>query len=67
MKRVLLAAAALLFLLASCSAHEAKKEEQEEPEPVTSGDYTYLLLEDGTAEILSYTGEETDHGCSWSG
>ena len=60
MKRILLAAAAMLFLLASCSAREAKKEEQKDPEPVTSGDYTYLLREDGTAEILSYTGEETD-------
>ena len=31
-----------------------------ESEVITSGDYEYILLEDGTAEIHNYWGKETD-------
>lgn len=60
MKKVFCAALAFLLLLVSCSAPAAESGAQKEAEPVTSGAYTYVVLDDGTAEILSYTGEEAE-------
>ena len=44
----------LLTLLIACSLSFALAEE--EPTVYTSGDYKYVLLEDGTAEITDYKG-----------
>ena len=41
----------LCFAMISACAEEAAK-----PEPITSGEYQYILLEDGTAEITGYNG-----------
>ena len=61
MKKLLCAVFALLFLLTACSSPAKKdKRKEAEPEPVTSGDYTYIVLEDGTAQILSYAGSDAD-------
>ncbi len=35
----------------------AQAEETEGPETLVSGDYKYILLEDGTAEITGYSGD----------
>ena len=48
---VLLIASLLCACLACAAAEEA------EPETFTSGDYRYILLGDGTAEITKYNGE----------
>ena len=52
MKKSLFAIMTML-LLALCACAGA-----EEPEQITSGDYVYTLLEDGTAEIVRYSGRE---------
>ena len=44
----------LLLLGAFAAAEEAERETH------FSGEYTYVLLEDGTAEILLYGADETD-------
>ena len=49
MKKLLLILVLLVFCPLFCTA-------EEEPEKYTSGAYTYTLLEDGTAEIIRYTG-----------
>ena len=46
---VILVVAALLTVFASCS---------KESKPITSGDYTYVILEDNTAKITKYNGTE---------
>lgn len=46
---VILVIAALLTVFCSCS---------KESKPVTSGDYTYVVLEDNTAKITKYNGTE---------
>lgn len=51
MKRLWLLVALLLCFTLACAAEEA-------PTEYVSGDYTYVLLDDGTAEIVSYNGEE---------
>lgn len=60
MKKGLCAAMIFLLLFAACAAPAAKPAETKAPEPVTSGDYTYLLLEDGTAELLAWTGDAAE-------
>ena len=57
MKRSALIATLALALLLCCSVCLA---EEAKPETFTSGDYQYVLLEDGTAEIIAYTGEEAE-------
>lgn len=59
MKKALCAALVFLFL-AACAAPAPKPTEEIEAEPVTSGDYTYVRLEDGTAELLAYSGEAAE-------
>ena len=55
MKRaVLLCSLALLFAL----LFSFVLAEETEPETFTSGDYEYILLPDGTAEITKYSGED---------
>lgn len=46
--------AILLVFSTVCIASAADKE----PTPITSGDYQYVVLDDGTAEITKYTGSE---------
>lgn len=46
---VILVIAAVLTVFSSCS---------KESEPVTSGDYTYVVLEDNTAKITKYNGTQ---------
>ena len=36
----------------------AAQAEASEPAPIQSGNYSYILLEDGTAEIVDYSGDE---------
>ena len=50
---------ALLLCFGLCSIARAEGEEPA-PEVFTSGDYTYILLEYGTAEITKYSGKESD-------
>ena len=50
MKRLIISVLAFLFLL--CTATLAETDETEEHR---SGDYTYVILEDGTAEITKYS------------
>ncbi len=59
MKKALCAALVFLFL-AACAAPAPKPTEEKEAEPVTSGDYTYILLADGSAELLAYSGEAAE-------
>ena len=59
MKKALCAALVFLFL-AACAAPAPKPTEEIEAAPVTSGDYTYVRLEDGTAELLAYSGEAAE-------
>ncbi len=47
---IILAAAAILTVFCSCGKKES--------EPVTSGDYTYVVLEDNTAKITKYNSAE---------
>lgn len=47
---IILAAAAILTVFCSCGKKES--------DPVTSGDYTYVVLEDNTAKITKYNGTE---------
>ncbi len=47
---------AVLLILVSILAITAAM--AEDLNPVTSGDYQYFLLEDGTAEIVGYNGSE---------
>ena len=52
MKRICIAlCTVVLLLLAVCAAGA-----EGSPEVYTSGDYRYTLLEDGTAQIMKYTG-----------
>ena len=53
MKKLLLCAAALLLLALPCLAEESGEAARE---TFTAGDYTYALLDDGTAEIVRYAG-----------
>ena len=57
MKKLLLTLLALLLLL---TAPFALAEEPEEPTVYTSGDWKYILLDDGTAEITRYKGKATE-------
>lgn len=50
---------ALLLCLCLCPVARAERETPE-PEVFTNGDYTYILLEDGTAEITKYRGTVED-------
>jgi hypothetical protein len=50
---IIVAVVAVLSLLWSCSFSES-----EEPVVFESGDYKYIVLEEGTAEITKYTGKE---------
>ena len=54
MKRILSIAILVLMLLALCLTACA---EETEPKTYTSGDYRYILLDDGTAEITWYNGK----------
>lgn len=47
---IVLLLAALMTVLCSCG--------EKEPEPVVSGEYTYVALEDNTAKITKYNGTE---------
>lgn len=47
---IILAAAAILTVFCSCGKKES--------EPVTSGEYTYVVLEDNTAKITKYNSAE---------
>ena len=49
--------AVLLLMLGLCFAAAA---EEAEPTEYTSGDYKYILLPDGTAEITRYTGNAAE-------
>ena len=53
MKKLLLCATALLLLALPCLAEESGEAARE---TFTAGDYTYALLDDGTVEIVRYTG-----------
>ena len=58
MKKLLAALLILSVLFLSLPAAIAEEPtETTEPEVFTSGDYSYILLEDGTVEITKYTGE----------
>ena len=48
---------AVILLFAVLIVLGLSRAEQTEPEVFTSGDYQYVLLEDGTAEIVGYSGE----------
>ena len=52
-KKVLFAVLALALLLGAAALAE-------EPEVFTSGDFQYILLEDGTAEITKYSGKDVE-------
>lgn len=54
MKRTLFAIPIALLLLALCLTACA---EETKPETFTSGDYTYILLENGAAKITGYSGK----------
>ena len=58
MKRYLAVFIILTLLLSLCSISHA--DEKEQPEVFTSGDWQYIILEDGTASIAKYLGEETE-------
>lgn len=45
----------ILILLAACCAFAAAEREEH-----TAGDYTYVVLEDGTAEIAKYSGDAAE-------
>ena len=55
MKHLLRMLVCVLLLTALCAFAPA---EETEPETFTSGDYEYILLKDGTAEITRYNGEQ---------
>ena len=55
MKKFFAIALALLLILGISAALA----EESEPTVYTSGDYQYILLPDGTAEITDYTGKDT--------
>ncbi len=55
MKQCRLIVAVLLMALCICTAAAA-----DEPLKYTSGDFVYVLLEDGTAEITAYTGKAAE-------
>ena len=55
MKKFFAIALALLLILGISAALA----EESEPTKYTSGDYRYILLPDGTAEITDYTGKDT--------
>lgn len=54
---VLLAAVTVLCLFAACGG-KTKNNEPEEVETLKSGDFEYVLLEDGTAEIVKFNATE---------
>ncbi|MBR3765521.1 MAG: leucine-rich repeat domain-containing protein [Clostridia bacterium] len=54
MKKLLLALLAVVLLLAACALAE------DAPIVYTSGDFQYILLEDGTAEITGYSGKAAE-------
>ena len=56
--RKLLAVLLALCLVIPCAFAEEDSAETPEPERYTCGDYAYILLGDGTAEIVGYTGCE---------
>ncbi|MBR5108764.1 MAG: leucine-rich repeat domain-containing protein [Clostridia bacterium] len=56
MKHLLRMLVCALLMAALCAFAQA---EETEPETFTSGDYEYILLEDGTAEITRFNGEQT--------
>lgn len=51
---------ALLLCLCLCPVAARAEGETPAPEVFTSGDYEYILLEDGTAEITWYSGSENE-------
>ena len=51
---------ALLMALLMAAAMLTLALAQDQPTKYTSGDYIYILLEDGTAEIVDYTGNATE-------
>ncbi len=55
MKQMLSSALVALLLLSLCLTACT---EETKPKPFTSGDYMYILMEDGTAEITRYNGTE---------
>ena len=57
MKKSCALLAVLLLMLGLCFAAAA---EEAEPTVYTSGDYKYILLPDGTAEITRYTGNAAE-------
>ena len=50
----------ILPLLLSAAARSAAEDEEEDEGFLTSGDWEYVLLEDGTAEIAGYIGYDTE-------
>ena len=50
--RLIVAVLLMALCLSACAAAD-------EPAKYTSGDFVYILLEDGTAEIVDYTGKAT--------
>lgn len=57
MKKMLVVSLSVLFALLMCCAWA---EEADEPTVYTSGDWKYVLLEDGTAEIVGYDGRDKE-------
>ena len=55
MKKLLAVLFAALLMMAACACAE-----EAEPTVYTSGDWKYVLLEDGTAEIAGYNGNATE-------
>ena len=47
-----------IMLMIACAQAEKQPEEQSPAEGKASGDYTYTVLENGTAEITGYSGED---------
>ena len=58
MRKVLALVLALVLTISFCAAAEEEPAETHEPEKFECGDYTYILLDDGTAKILRYAGNE---------
>ena len=56
MKRMLFVLLSVLMALMACCAGA----EEAEPTVYESGDYKYVLLEDGTAEIVDYSNWRTE-------
>jgi len=48
----------VILIPASCGDHSAKAFAESEPAVYTYGDYDYTLLDDGTVEIVKYTGRD---------